>query len=242
MSSRETRHTSLTAKAIYSLVGVVVEGKRSNVLGLVNHGSENRQSRRTRDITFHSGWALAVGGMTLAGVVLGVAGPLAGISLLLGSILALITVRSYFILTRKIKAEGVPVTYLFENKHPRLAVILSWWLIVVYVLAMGVYSFTFGHYLGRALGLPEPAIGMIIAGMVALLVWVNIIGIKEPASVQITAVWIELLMLAPLRHLGFLALEPDKPHQRRSARKRLGSSQWHGRHIHCVRRLRDDCL
>ena len=51
----------------------------------MNHGSENRQSGRTREITFHSGWALAVGGMigggiyTLAGVILGVAGPLAGI-------------------------------------------------------------------------------------------------------------------------------------------------------------------
>lgn len=73
---------------------------------------------------------------------------------------------------------------------------------------MGVYSFTFGHYLGRALGLPEPAIGMMIAGLVALLVWVNIIGIKEPAGVQITAVWIELLMLAALAAWGFWHWNP----------------------------------
>jgi amino acid transporter len=39
---------------------------------------------------------------TLAGVILGVAGPFAWISLVLGSILALITVRSYFKLTRAI--------------------------------------------------------------------------------------------------------------------------------------------
>ena len=100
---------------------------------------------------------------TLAGVILGVAGPFAWISLVLGSILALITVRSYFKLTRAIDQGGVPVTYLLRKGHRNLAGILSWWLIVVYVLAMGVYSFTFGHYLGRALGLPEALIALAIA-------------------------------------------------------------------------------
>src|SRR5436309_15777466 len=119
-----------------------------------------------RGIDFHSGWAMAVGGMigggiyTLAGVILGVAGPLAWLSLLLGCGLALITVRSYYFLTMRLKEEGVPVTLLVRKGHPRRAVLISWWLIFVYVLAMGVYSFTFGHYLGRALGLSENAIAL----------------------------------------------------------------------------------
>ena len=120
---------------------------------------------------------------TLAGVILGVAGPLAWISLVLGSVLALITVRSYFILTRKIDAGGVPVTYLVQKRHRNLAGVLAWWLILVYVLAIGVYSFTFGHYLGRALALPEPVIGLVIAGLLASLALLNIVGIKEPAGV-----------------------------------------------------------
>jgi amino acid transporter len=69
---------------------------------------------------------------------------------------------------------------------------------------MGVYAFTFGHYLGRALGLSEPIIGVIVAVLLALLVAINIAGIKEPASVQIAAVWVELLMLAALAGWGFL--------------------------------------
>jgi amino acid transporter len=168
-----------------------------------------------RHITFQGGWALAVGGMigggiyTLAGVVLGVAGPLAWISLLLGSILALVTVRSYFKLTLRIDAGGVPVTYLFHKGHRNLAGVLSWWLIIVYVLAMGVYAFTFGHYLGRALRLSDATIALMIAGLVAALVIVNIVGIKEPAIVQITAVWVELCMLAALAGWGFWHWNPQ---------------------------------
>jgi amino acid transporter len=145
---------------------------------------------------------------TLAGVILGVAGPLAWISLVLGSVLALITVRSYFILTRKIDAGGVPVTYLVQKRHRNLAGVLAWWLILVYVLAIGVYSFTFGHYFGRALALPEPVIGLVIAGLLASLALLNIVGIKEPAGVQITAVWIELLMLTALAAWGFWHWNP----------------------------------
>lgn len=58
------------------------EGRRKRI---------NKKRPTTRHISFHSGWALAVGGMigggiyTLAGVILGVAGPLAWVSLLLGS-------------------------------------------------------------------------------------------------------------------------------------------------------------
>src|SRR5256885_7455088 len=101
-----------------------------------------KNQKPPRHITFHTGWALAVGGMigggiyTLAGVILGVAGPLAWLSLFLGSILALVTVRSYFCLTLQLQQDGVPVTFLPKEGHPRLARLLSWWLVVVYVLAM----------------------------------------------------------------------------------------------------------
>jgi amino acid transporter len=158
---------------------------------------------------------MAVGGMigggiyTLAGVILGVAGPLAWVSLLLGGVLALITVRSYFSLTFKIQREGVPVTFLEAKGNPHLAGMLSWWLILVYILAMAVYAFTFGHYVGRALGLSQLGIALLIAGMVSLLVIVNLLGIKEPARVQIAAVWIELLILAALAAVGFWRWNPQ---------------------------------
>ncbi len=157
---------------------------------------------------------MAVGGLigggiyTLAGVILGVAGPLAWLSLLLGCVLALVTVRSYYSLTMRLREEGVPVTLLVREGHPRRAVLVSWWLIFVYVLAVGVYAFTFGHYLGRALGLSEFAIALCTIGLVAILVCINLIGIKEPAGIQITAVWIELLILATLATIGFWRWNP----------------------------------
>jgi amino acid transporter len=168
----------------------------------------------SRGINLHSGWAMAVGGMigggiyTLAGVILGVAGPMAWLSLLLGCVLALVTVRSYYHLTMRLGKEGVPVTLLVRQGHPRRAVLVSWWLIFVYVLAMGVYAFTFGHYLGRALGLSSFAIALCTIGLVTILVCINLIGIKEPAGVQITAVWIELLILATLATIGFIHWNP----------------------------------
>jgi amino acid transporter len=171
--------------------------------------------RITEKINLHAGWAMAVGGMigggiyTLAGVILGTAGPLAWLSLALGCILALITVRSYFCLTLQIKQEGVPVTFLVEKGRPRLATLFSWWLLLVYVLATAVYCFTFGHYLGRALGFSDGTIALLTVGLVAVLVTVNLLGVKEPAKVQIAAVWIELLILAGLALAGFWHWNPQ---------------------------------
>src|SRR5436305_15316613 len=87
--------------------------------------------RHLRGINLHSGWAMAVGGMigggiyTLAGVILGMAGPLAWLSLLLGGVLALVTVRSYFCLTMQLREPGVPVTLLARQGHPRRAILVS---------------------------------------------------------------------------------------------------------------------
>jgi amino acid transporter len=158
---------------------------------------------------------MAVGGMigggiyTLAGVILGVAGPLAWVSLLLGSMLALITGRSYLHLTLDVEQEGVPVSFLMQKGQRALAGALAWWLILVYVLAMGVYAFTFSHYVGRALGLSKIAISGIVVATVGVLVAVNLRGIHNPAKVQIIAVWVELLILAALAVTGFVRWNPE---------------------------------
>src|SRR5690606_12077731 len=92
-------------------------------------------------------WAMAVGGMigggiyTLAGFILGVAGPLAWLSLALGSVIALATVHSYLALASTTsetgsRRDGLPVALLVHRGHPTAAGVLSWWLLFVYVLAM----------------------------------------------------------------------------------------------------------
>jgi amino acid transporter len=174
-----------------------------------------RASPTGAKIGWHAAWAMAVGGMigggiyTLAGVILGRAGPLAWLSLLLGSVIALVTVRSYIALTLEIAQDGVPVTLLVRQQRYRLASVLSWCLFVVYVLATGVYAFTFGQYVGRALGLPPSTFVWLIVGLIGLLVAVNLLGIREPARLQIVAVWVELAVLVTLATVGFVRWNPS---------------------------------
>ncbi len=168
-----------------------------------------------RKMSWHATWALAVGGMigggiyTLAGVILGVAGPLAWLSLLLGSGIALLTVRSYAALTLEIAQEGVPFSFLLKKGRYRTATVTVWWLLLVYVLAMSVYAFTFSQYVGRALGIPPSSVALLVVGIITALSVVNLCGLQVPAGVQIVAVWVELIILAVLAVIGFLRWNPE---------------------------------
>jgi amino acid transporter len=165
-------------------------------------------------IGLHAAWAMAVGGMigggiyTLAGVLLGVAGPLAWVSLALGSLIALATVHSYTTLTMEIREEGVPVTLLLRKGRGRFASLLAAWLLVVYVLALAVYAFTFAHYVGRAIGASALVTACVLTAVVGALVLVNLAGIVEPARVQIVSVWCELAILALLALIGIVRWRP----------------------------------
>ena len=106
----------------------------------------------------HAAWAMAVGGMigggiyTLAGVIVDIAGPWAWSSILIGALIALATVHSYSQLTLSTCSTGIPATlYLREGKQA-FARVLAAALLVIYVLALAVYTFTAGHYFGHALG------------------------------------------------------------------------------------------
>lgn len=159
-------------------------------------------------VNWWGAWALAVGGMigggiyTLAGVILGFAGPFAWLSLLLGCLIALATVRSYTGLALESKQEGIPISYLLKKGHYRFASVLSWWLLLIYVLATAVYAYTFGHYIGRAFGASPSIISMSIFLILVVLIGVNLFGIQEPAGIQMIAVCIELLVLFWLASVG----------------------------------------
>lgn len=163
----------------------------------------------------HAAWAMAVGGMigggiyTLAGVIVGIAGPWGWVSILLGALIALATVNSYAQLTRITGSSGVPLTiFLRDGKRPT-AHVLAWVLLAVYVLSLAVYTFTAGHYFGNALGFGRIGIFAIEIGIVAVLVVLNLFQVQHPARVQITAVWIELTILAALAAIGFLNWSPE---------------------------------
>src|SRR5262245_30716576 len=133
-------------------------------------------------------WAMAVGGMigggiyTLAGVLLALAGPLAWISLVLGALVAAITTHSYTGLALPCGECGVPVSIFLQEGRTHTAGILAWGLVVLYVLAIAVYAFTFGHYVAAAFGAPPGVVLLLGAGVIATLIAVNVLGIEEPVA------------------------------------------------------------
>jgi amino acid transporter len=158
---------------------------------------------------------MAVGGMigggiyTLAGVIVELAGPWAWVSILIGAVIALATVHSYAQLTIKTNSTGVPLTIFDREGHHSAARVLAWLLLVVYILALAVYTFTAGHYIGRALGFGRVGIVGIEVVLVSLLTVLNLLHVQHPARVQITAVWAELAILAALAGLGFWHWRPE---------------------------------
>jgi amino acid transporter len=162
----------------------------------------------------HAAWAMAVGGMigggvyTLAAVILGAAGCLAWLSLALGAAIALATVQSYARLTITTDSEAVPVSVFAQDGHRPLAGVLAWALLVVYILALAVYTFTVGHYLGGALDLDARGMALCELGVVGVLVGLNLRGVESPAGVQIAMVWIQIVVLALLAGVGLYRWNP----------------------------------
>lgn len=161
----------------------------------------------------HAGWAMAVGGMigggvfTLAGLILAHAGTLAWVSLGIGGAIALATVRSYGRLTAASATDAVPMSLFVVDGRRRLASATAWGLLVVYVLALAVYTFTVGHYLGAALDL---APGGVVACEVAItggLVLLNLRRIGHSTTAQIVIVWLELAILLALAVIGIAQLD-----------------------------------
>jgi amino acid transporter len=146
---------------------------------------------------------------TLAGVIVGIAGPWAWVSILIGALIALATVHSYAQLTSDTGSSGIPLTiYLREGKRS-LARGLAWALLGVYVLSLAVYTFTAGHYFAYAIGVSGVWIVVIEVLLVGALVGLNLLHVQHPARVQIAAVWAELAILATLAVIGFWKWNPD---------------------------------
>lgn len=169
-------------------------------------------------IGWHAAWALAIGGMigggiyTLAGVILSFSGPLASVSLTVGGLLAMLTARSYLALAAQVGEGAVPLELFMRQERTQLAGIASWGLVVFYVFALAVYTFTFGQYVGRALGTHPALVGLAEVTIVAALVVINLLGIRQPVTVQLAAVWMELTTLVALAAVGLFAFRPENLH------------------------------
>jgi hypothetical protein len=157
--------------------------------------------------------AMGVGGMIGGGIfsVLGVAITLAGNlafgCFVLGAVLAAGTAWSYAGVTARAGESGGPFVQLRARGHPELAGWLLWLLVFGYVVAMAVYSFTFGRYAAAALGLGAAGARFLsIAVIVAFLV-VNLRGIRVSSLTEDAVVITKLVILTTIAIVGVVRLD-----------------------------------
>ena len=161
-------------------------------------------------------WAIAVGGMvgggifSTLGVVISNAGHWAALSFILGGVVAYATGHSLAALTVDKDEAGGVYSFLRDMKFTRLAKWSAWILLAGYVLTCAVYAYTFGAYLGHAIGgpgwLPPAMAAAAILAMTAL----NLRGAGQAAGVEIAIVAIKLAILAGLAAFGLWQFDAAK--------------------------------
>ena len=161
-------------------------------------------------------WAIAVGGMvgggifSTLGVVIASAGQYEAISFLLGGLVALATGHSLAALTVDADEAGGIYSFLRDLGATRTARLSGWVLLAGYVLTCAVYAYTFGAYLGQALGGPAWLPPAMACAVILVLAAVNLRGAGQAAGVEIAIVAIKLAILAALAALGLAHFDAAK--------------------------------
>lgn len=161
-------------------------------------------------------WAIAVGGMvgggifSTLGVVISSAGRWAALSFVLGGLVAYATGHSLAALTVSRDEPGGIYSFLRDLKFRRLAEWSAWILLAGYVLTCAVYAYTFGAYVGHAVGGP----GWLPQGMAAFAILsmtvINLRGAGQAAGLEIAIVVVKLAILAGLAVFGLAHFDVAK--------------------------------
>jgi hypothetical protein len=159
---------------------------------------------------------MAVGGMIGGGIfsVLGVAITLAGHlafgCFVLGALVAGVTARSYAGVTARSGRSGGPFDHLREQGHPQLAGVLLWLLVFGYMVAMAVYSFTFGRYAANALDAPTWTARLLSIGVIAAFFAINMRGVRLSSLTEDLIVLTKLVILFGIAFIGIAQFSPDR--------------------------------
>lgn len=168
------------------------------------------------EIGLAGAWAIGVGGMvgggifSTLGVVMASAGEWTALCFVLGGLLAYATGHSLAALTVDADEAGGIYSFLREEGAGRLARLSAWVMLAGYVLVTAVYAYTFGAYLGHAIGgagwLPPAMAAAAIAAMAA----VNLLGTGQATGVEVAMVGAKLAILVGLAALGFAHWDPGR--------------------------------
>jgi len=171
---------------------------------------------RERALGLWDSTAMAVGGMIGGGIfsVLGVAITLAGNlafgCFVLGGVLAGLTAHSYAGLTARVGRSGGPFTALRDEGHAQLGGWLLWLLIFGYMVAMAVYSFTFGRYAANAVGGGPLVARLLSVAVVVAFLAVNLRGIRLSSLTEDAIVATKLVVLGSIAVIGLAQFEADR--------------------------------
>lgn len=165
---------------------------------------------------FAAVWAIAVGGMvgggifSTLGVVISNAGHWAALSFVLGGLVAYATGHSLAALTIEKDEAGGIYTFLRDMKFKHLAKWSAWVLLAGYVLTCAVYAYTFGAYIGHAVGGPGWLPPVMAAFAILSMTAINLRGAGQAAGVEIAIVVVKLAILAGLAVFGLSQFEASK--------------------------------
>lgn len=160
--------------------------------------------------------AMAVGGMigggifSVLGVAITLAGHLAFACFVLGGILAGATARSWAGITARSGRSGGPFDHLREQGHPQIAGLLLWLLVFGYMVAMAVYSFTFGRYAANALHAGTTVARLLSIGVVVAFLAVNMRGVRLSTLTEDLVVLTKLVILFGIAVLGIFQFSAER--------------------------------
>ena len=159
---------------------------------------------------------MAVGGMigggifSVLGVAIELAGHLAFMCFVLGAILAALTARSWAGVTARAGRSGGPFDHLREQGHPQLAGVLLWLLVFGYMVAMAVYSFTFGRYAASAMHAGPTAARLLSIGVIVVFLAVNLRGVRLSSLTEDLVVLTKLVILFGVAFVGIARFDADR--------------------------------
>ncbi len=175
------------------------------------HARRNDRKLRVSDAT-----AMAVGGMigggifSVLGVAITLAGHLAFACFVLGGVLAAATARSWAGVTARSGRSGGPFDHLREQGHNQLAGLLLWLLVFGYMVAMAVYSFTFGRYAANAFHAGVATARLLSIAVIVLFLAANMKGVRVSSVTEDLVVATKLVILFAVAVIGIVHFDTGR--------------------------------
>ena len=163
--------------------------------------------------------AMGVGGMigggifSVLGIAVGISGHATPFAFALGGLIAILAGYSYVRLALAYRDDGASFTYLEKAfpKHPNIAGVEGWTVIVGYVGTLALYAFTFGAYGSDLLGTENDPIVRIVlsSGVLLFFMVVNLRGVKSSGRSEDLIVYTKIILLGLFAVAGMRSVKSD---------------------------------